>query len=127
MKLTRAQKEAKLRQAADEAIEALLAWDEENPAPNLTQMEDVILELRRRIGQQMLGVVMAGQEMAQPAANPPCPKCGREMRYKGHKGRDVESRVGELEMDRGHYYCARCKSGFFPPGPATGVGERDME
>lgn len=119
MKLTRAQKEAKLRKAADEMVEALLAWDEANTAPNLTQIEDEILELRQRLGREMLSVVLAGQAMGQPVENPPCPACGTELRYKGHKARSVESRVGGLAMERGYYYCACCQSGIFPPGPAT--------
>jgi uncharacterized protein with PIN domain len=119
MKLTSAQKEARLRKAADEMIAAWLAWDEENCAPNLMQIEDEILELRRRMGQEMLAVVLSGQEMSQPAENPKCPRCGAEMRYKGQKEKAVESRVGGLEVERGYYYCACCGSGFFPPGPPT--------
>jgi hypothetical protein len=119
MKLTRGQKEAKLRKAADEMIEALLEWDEANQAPNLTQIEDKILELRQRMGQEMLAVEIAGQALRQPVENPSCPDCGSKMRAKGEKVRSVESRVGGLELERGHYYCARCQSGFFPPGPAA--------
>lgn len=55
MKLTREQKEAKLREAADEMIQALLGWDEENGAPKLTEMEDEILELRRQMGGEDAG------------------------------------------------------------------------
>lgn len=127
MKLTRAQKEAKLRKAAEEMIEALLAWDEENSTPNLTQIEDEILALRRQMGEEMLAVVVAGQEAGQPAENPHCPHCGAEMRAKGQKEKAVESRVGGLAIARGYYYCARCKSGLFPPGPPTRVGERSLE
>lgn len=119
MKLTSAQKEARLRKAADEMIAAFLAWDEENSAPTLTQIEDEILELRQRIGEEMLAVTLAGQALRQPTESAPCPECGAATRYKGEKGRAVESRVGGLELVRGHYYCACCKSGFFPPGWAT--------
>ena len=119
MKLTRAQKEAKLRKAAEEVIQAMLDWDEENRTPNLTQIEDEVLVLRQRFGQEMVTTIAGGQEAQQPVENPKCEKCGAEMRYKGAKGRTVESRVGVLAVERGHYYCACCKSGFFPPGPAT--------
>jgi len=94
MKLTRGQKEARLRASADGIIAALLAWDEEQSAPSLTEMEDTVLELRRRMGQP---------------------------------GRGDASRVGGLKVERGYYYCACCESGFFPPGPATGVGARVLE
>ena len=127
MKLTRGQKEARLRASADGIIAALLAWDEEQSAPSLTEMEDTVLELRRRMGQELLAVLVAGQELSQPAENPRCPACAGEMRYKGQKGRGVESRVGGLKVERGYYYCACCESGFFPPGPATGVGARVLE
>ena len=119
MKLTRAQKEGKLREAAEEMIEALLAWDEESEAPDLTQIEDVILGLRQRMGQEMLEVVVAGQETKEPAEAPVCLGCGAEMRSKGGKGRKVESRVGGISVNRSHYYCARCQSGLFPPGSTT--------
>ena len=119
MTLTRAQKEAKLREVADEVIGSYLTWDDENSAPNLTQIEDKILELRQQMGQILLEVAVASQEMNQPVESPKCTKCGEEMRYKGQKERGMESRVGGLEMGRGYYYCACCKSGIFPPGPAT--------
>jgi uncharacterized protein with PIN domain len=127
MKQTRAQKETKLRKAADEMIEAFLAWDEENSAPNLTEIEEVILALRRRMGEQMLGVALGGQELRQPVESPLCPECGAKMRNKGQKRRAVESRVGGVELERSHYYCACCQSGLFPPGPATRVGSRAVE
>ena len=88
MKQSRAQKEAKLRKAADEMIKALLDWDEKNEAPSLTQIEEEVLGLRQRIGQEMVEVVMAGQEAQQPAENPKCENCGAEMRYKGQKRED---------------------------------------
>ena len=127
MKLTRAQQEAKLREAAEEIIQSLLAWDEERAEPTLTEMEDVILELRRRMGQEMLCVVLAGQEAQAPVEAPVCAECGEAMRTKGGKRRTVESRVGDVALERTHYYCARCQSGIFPPGPPTSAGEGGVE
>lgn len=46
MQKTREQKKAKLAQAADALIEELLDWDEQNQTPNLTQIEEEVLELR---------------------------------------------------------------------------------
>ncbi len=127
MKQTREQKEKKLRKAADEMIEGLLAWDEENRRANLTQIEDKILELRQRVGEEMMRVVVGSQEEGQPGESPKCAQCGEEMRNKGQKERSIESRVGGLTIERGYYYCTCCKSGFFPPGPTTGVRRRGME
>ncbi len=119
MKLTRAQKEAKLREVAEGLIQQVLEWDEKNKTPNLTQIEDEVLMLRQRFGQEVTAVMVAGQESQQPAETPKCEKCGAEMRYKGGKERSIESRIGGLAIERGYYYCACCKSGIFPPGPAT--------
>jgi len=62
MALTRAQKKAKMSAAVDEAIERLLDWDGKNVRPNLTQIEDIVLAIRQRLGQELAGVVMEGQE-----------------------------------------------------------------
>jgi hypothetical protein len=119
MKLTRAQKEAKLTQAAAAAIQELLDWDEEHPRPNLTQIEEAVLAVRERLGQAMAETVLVGQEAQQPAEAPLCPTCGKPMRYKGRKDKALASRLGELALARGYYACAHCESGLFPPGSTT--------
>jgi DNA repair exonuclease SbcCD ATPase subunit len=119
MKLTRAQKKAKLEAAAAELIEQMLDWDEKNQRPNLTQIEDEVLKLRQQFGEEMAGVMLEGQEARQPVENPLCPQCGKPMRYKGEKRKDVESRLGSMEVERGYYHCPDCASGFFPPRPTT--------
>lgn len=119
MRYSRARKEAALRAAAEEVIKEFLDWEEGAKEPNLTQIEDVVLALRARLGERMAAVALKDQEAVQPAQAPQCPMCGEAMRYKGRKGIDIESRVGTLEVERGHYYCARCRSGLFSPGRAT--------
>jgi DNA repair exonuclease SbcCD ATPase subunit len=111
MKQTRAQKKAKLQAAAEELIERLLDWDEQNARPNLTAIEDEVLKLRQQFGQEMAEVLVAGQESRQFVGNPPCPRCGKPMRYKGQKHKAVESRLGGIEIERGYYYCSACTSG----------------
>lgn len=119
MKLTRAQKRAKLEKAAQALIERLLDWEEANQTPNLTQIEDEVLTLRHQFGQEMVSAVVAGQEAQQPSEAPRCPSCGEGMRPKGRKRKAVESRLGTVALERAHYHCARCESGLFPPGPPT--------
>ena len=119
MRHTRKQKEARLLAEAQSVIEEFLNWEEQTDKPNLTQIEDVVLRLRERLGQTMTEVAIDDQDAKQPAEAPACPTCGETMRYKGQKGTDVTSRIGDIDLERGHYYCARCHSGLFPPGPAT--------
>ena len=117
MKHTREQKRAALLAQVQALIEEFLDWEEQAERPNLTQIEDVALDLRARFGQELAATALADQDAKQPAEAPACPTCGETMRYKGQKGLDAESRLGLLEIARGYYYCARCHSGLFPPGP----------
>jgi hypothetical protein len=119
MKRTREERRAALEAKAKELIDELMQWSEETDRPDLTQIEDKILKLRQTMSESMLATVIEDQESQQPVPGPNCPKCGKEMQYKGSKGRRVSSRVGELKLERGHYYCSRCKESIFPPGSAT--------
>jgi hypothetical protein len=119
MKHTRKQKEALLLAEAQSVIDEFLNWEENTDKPNLTQIEDIVLRLRERLGQRMADVAIGDQDAKQPAAAPTCATCGATLRYKGQKGTEVASRIGEIDLERGHYYCARCHSGLFPPGPPT--------
>ncbi len=118
MKKTRKQLEAELEAKSKTLIQELLDWNEAHPGPDLTQIEDIVLELREKLSQAMVESVAANQEQRQPA-EVLCPQCGGVMRYKGQKGKVVESRVGELGLERGDYYCPACQMGIFPPGSTT--------
>ncbi len=116
MKLSREEQQVRLETKARHVIEEYLDWEEKHPQPNLTEMEDVILKLRKELGKEMAQMMLEVQEERKPVPGPKCPKCGEEMRYKGQKGNQVESRVGLLEIERGYYYCPKCKESIFPPG-----------
>jgi DNA repair exonuclease SbcCD ATPase subunit len=116
MKLTREQKKAKMMARLDKAVEELLDWEEKNERANLTQIEDIVLKLRKDVGEEMANEMLANREGKTPVPGPACPKCGKEMRYKGERGKHVESRAGEVEYERGYYACPECDQGLFPPG-----------
>jgi len=101
---------------AERLIDELLDWNDKTSEPNLTQIEQVVLELRERFSEEMAREVIEAQETRQPAVAPSCPKCGKGMTYKGEKPVKPQTWVGEVEIERGYYHCGACKEGLFPPG-----------
>ncbi len=116
MKKTRAQRQTELKAKADEIIEQLLNWTDENQKPSLTQIEDIVLKLRGELGQAMIENVVSGQEAVQPVEEIRCSQCGRAMQNKGKRERQMETRAGEVELSRGYYTCPECGGRIFPPG-----------
>jgi hypothetical protein len=93
---TRERRKARLLEEAEGLIDELLDWTDSTPGPNLTQMEDMVLKLRKRFGEEIAREVMEAQERKQPAVGLPCPECGQEMRYKGQKGLEPQTWVGDV-------------------------------
>lgn len=119
MRCTPEQLEAELLAEAKALIAELVTWERKAGAPKLSQMEEKVLAVRQQLGKRLLKAMIEDQEARQPAEGPSCPTCGVEMRYKGQKGTDIETRLGGLQVERGYYYCAHCESGLFPPGGAA--------
>lgn len=127
MKYTRAELERAMLAEAQEVIDELLAWHEETEAPTLTQIEDAVLKLRKRLGERMTELVIEEQEAARPVPGPACATCGREMHYKDTKRLTIEARTGEVDFTRAYYYCKHCRSGLFPPGSPTESENETLE
>jgi uncharacterized protein with PIN domain len=116
MKRSREEQRKALVAEAEAMIEEYLGWNTENEAPTMSEIEEVVLGLRQKMGQRMAEEVLANQEATQPVEAPKCERCGEAMVDKGKKSVRVESRLGSLQAKRVHYYCGHCGSGFFPPG-----------
>ncbi len=116
MSPTRAEVRAQLLTEAERSIDELLDWTDQTPRPNLTQIENAVLKLRKHLGEQAAQVVIEAQATCRPVPGPLCPRCQREMHYKDMKAQTLESRVGQLQVSRGYYYCETCHQSLFPPG-----------
>ncbi len=116
MQRTRAELKSELMRLSEQLVDDLLDWNEQAPRPTLTQIEDEVLQLRKRLSEQMALIVIHAQDATRPVPGPGCPTCQHEMHYKAMKGNTVESRAGTLSLERGYYYCETCQAGLFPPG-----------
>ena len=122
MKKTRTQLQEELEQKSSRIIAKLLDWNDEHGVPDLSQIEEILLELREEMGKEFAASLLKNQESVAPLVEK-CKTCGKEMRNKGQKTKVVESQIGELEIERGYYYCGECGAGIFPPG-STAQGKR---
>ena len=85
MNKKRTEAKGTLMKEAESIIDELLKWEEEIEKPNLSEIEEVVLELRERLSQKMAEKVIERQEAAKPVPGPACPEYGQEMKYKGRK------------------------------------------
>jgi uncharacterized protein with PIN domain len=119
MKKNAEELKAEFLAGAEELFDELMEWDDNTPEVTLTQLEEVVLKMRKRLGEQMAEAVVERQETRQPAEKQVCPECGGEMINKGQKDNHVESMLGGIELARSYYYCPKCRKGVFPPGSAN--------
>ncbi len=125
-RLTRAERKARLLTEAEKLIEQALDWTDATERPNLTQIETIVLELRRQFGKTLAENIIAAQATTQPVEAPLCPQCGQALQPKGRKDTSVVSQVGDLHLERTHYYCPTCAAGLFPPRPPTRRRQRAL-
>jgi hypothetical protein len=115
MASTREQRKARLMKEAESVIDEMLDWSDNTREPNLTQIENIVLSLRKRFSEEMAREVIEAQEAKQPVVGPSCAQCGQKMTYKGQKKVTPQTWVGDVQIERGYYHCAGCGEGFFPP------------
>lgn len=89
----------------------------------LTDIEDLFLEVRAVLTEQMLDLSLARQAQAlarQPEAQRRCPGCQQPLGCQQTNPRIVETRAGEAEWPEPQGYCARCRRAFFPSEQGPG-------
>jgi hypothetical protein len=114
--------QAQMMAVAEEAIEELLAGRKEKGELTLSDIERLVRRAGQDVMEKLTGTLANAE--AQGRESRICPECGRKMRYKGRKKREVITETGEVSLERGYYYCPTCREGIFPPRPTMG-SERD--
>ncbi len=104
---------ARMMAEAEEAIDRLLAGRSEKQELQLSDIERLVRTAGQEVMERFTSEMIT--EEAEGAKDRICPECGRKMRYKGRKGRDLVTETGEVRLERAYYYCPKCQKGVFPP------------
>ena len=80
----------------------------------LTQIEDLLLELREVLTEELLAQVLARQAAPDAPAAHPCPGCQQPLTCPDANARLVQTRAVEAEWSEPEGYCTRCRRAFFP-------------
>jgi hypothetical protein len=89
----------------------------------LTEIEDLLLELRAVLTEKMLAESLARQAAArdqQPPAVRTCPGCRQALACDDANPRLVQTRAGEAAWSEPEGFCSRCRRAFFPSVPEPG-------
>jgi hypothetical protein len=62
MKKTRTGLKSEFIAEAEALFDELMAWDESTPEPDLMQIEEVVLQLRQRLGEQLAQTALGGRK-----------------------------------------------------------------
>jgi NADH pyrophosphatase NudC (nudix superfamily) len=89
----------------------------------LTDIEDLLLEVREVLTEQMLDLTLTRQAQALPQQSEAerfCPSCQQQLACEDANPRIVQTRAGEAEWSEPQGYCARCRRAFFPSSQKPG-------
>jgi hypothetical protein len=89
----------------------------------LTDLEDLLLDLRRVLTEKVLAEALARQAAAhseQPPATRHCPGCQQPLVWDETNPRLVQTRAGTAVWSEPEGDCPRCRRAFFPSVPKLG-------
>ena len=90
---------------------------------SLTQIEDLLLDIRSVLTQSMLDAALSRQAASldrQPDSARACPGCKQALECGPPNPRIVQTRAGEASWQEPEAYCRRCRQAFFPSGQEPG-------
>lgn len=124
---TRSQARQAFIDHAAQMWDELTEWADTHPDAPLTDIEQQVTHLRRRVVGEMLELHFRqgdGGVQVDPAK---CAECGQPMRYKGEVDKTVQTTEGNVTLTRAYYACDHCGGGLFPPRSSSAPGPHELE
>jgi Uncharacterised protein family (UPF0236) len=88
---------------------------------DLTQIEEALLTVVRRIGAKATEVHLARQRLGYEGASRPC-SCGQAQRFVEHRPKTIATQMGSIELRRAYYRCRHCGASALPYDERIGLG-----
>lgn len=104
-----------------EAVLGFCAQDGVLLTDDLTQVEDAVLGVVRRIGARAVEVQLGRQTLGYEGAQRPC-GCGRRQRFVGHRPKTIATQMGVIGIRRAYYHCGHCRRSALPYDQRIGLG-----
>ena len=123
----KATEKARLQEEFEQMWEKLWQWRAAHPEASIDEIVRQVTPWRRNLMGQVVVQLAAQHGSGVAVEGVRCAECGAELTYKGEAPRGVIHLEGEAELSRAYYYCASCKAGIFPPGPAVGLGQSQLD
>lgn len=89
---------------------------------DLGDLEAQVQHLLRQAGGRILVGLAEAQVATMEEGRPSCARCAGELRRVGVRPRYVLGLVGEAQVERPYYHCARCGAGVSPLDEVWGLG-----
>jgi hypothetical protein len=105
-----------LEGVAKNLVDKLYGPDGPPDGTRLTDIENLLLELRAVLSQEMLDLALARQADAQRRSDDAhtCPSCQQPLACGDANPRSVQTRAGLAQWSEPQGYCRRCRRAFFP-------------
>lgn len=115
MPLDKDKLKAQLLEKYSDQLDRMLADLDKPERLHLTEIEDAALKVRQQVS-QAITQGLSEHESQLTDVDVCCPDCQKVARYKGKKKKWIKTRSGEIQVERGYWYCPNCRTGFFPTG-----------
>lgn len=104
-----------------EAVLAFCVADGVDLTDDLTQVEEAILGVVRRIGARAVELRLARDKLGYEGACRAC-GCGRTQRFVEHRRKTIATQMGSIAIRRAYYRCRYCGQSALPYDQRIGLG-----